>query len=413
MRARWTGPTFLAFAGAAFLMLSVAPLRAQKAPSAGSGGGAGASGNIGSGTRGNTGFGSIPGSASSGTLGVPTRTYFLSGKVMLDDGSPPNTNIRIERVCGTTVHLEGHADSKGRFSIQLGQDMSVDTDAADANTGPRAGGAWNNSSNLPGSGLGGTGRGDPLWNCELRAAYPGYRSDLVELSGRRSLDNPDLGSIILHRLANVQGSTISVTTALAPKHAQKEYEKGMQLAQKGDFANAEKHLTAATDTYPKYAIAWFALGQVEQRQNKTEDARKAWQAAIAADSRYVSPYDALAAVATMDAKWQDAADYSQQAIGLNPVEFPSAFWYNALANYNLKKHEAAEKSDRELLKVDTAHHFPQAENLLAHLLAEKGDYSEAAEHLRAYLRLAPNAQDADVARADLAKLEQASAQAKK
>lgn len=407
MRAKWTPPTFLAIAPMALGMMTVAPVFAQK-PGGSSNGGANSG--IGSPTRGNSPFGNTPGNSST-VPGVPTRTYFLSGKVVLDDGSPANTNIRLERVCGSNVRLEGHTDSKGRFSLQLGQDMSVDTDVADINN-PRPG-ASNSSSNYPGNDPAGNSRLDPLWNCELRAAYPGYRSDLVELSGRRALDNPDLGAIILHRLVNVQGSTISVTTALAPKHAQKEYEKGMQLAQKADYANAEKHLTAATDAYPKYAIAWFALGQVQQKQNNAQDARKAWQAAIAADSKYVSPYDALAAVSLMQSKWQDAADYSQQAISLNPVEFPSAFWYNALANYNLKKPALAEKSDRELLKLDTAHQFPQGENLLAHLLAEKGEYSEAGEHLSAYLRLAPNAKDADQARADLAKLQQASAQAKK
>ncbi len=65
-----------------------------------------------------------------------------------------------------------------------------------------------------------------------------------------------------------------------------------------------------------------------------------------------------------------------------------------------------------MLKIDTAHKYPQAENLLAHLLAEKGSYSEAAEHLRAYLALAPDAKDAAALRDDLAKLEQASTQAK-
>ncbi|MBV8904028.1 MAG: tetratricopeptide repeat protein, partial [Acidobacteriia bacterium] len=349
--------TLTGIVGVACLLLSVAPVYAQRpggsAGGAGAGAGAGSAGGtgIGSPTRGNGGFGNIPGTGSTGTAGIPTRTYFLSGKVALDDGTPPSVNIRIERVCAGNVRLEGHTDSKGRFSLQLGQDMSVDAEAADTNPG-RPGTAWNTSSSA-GGGLSGNTRADPFWDCELRAAYPGYRSDLVELSGRRALDDPELGTIILHRLANVQGSTISVTTALAPKHAQKEYEKGLQALQKGDFANAQKHLTEATGTYSKYAIAWFALGQAEQRQNKPEDARKAWLAAIAADSKYVSPYDALAALAVMEGKWQDAVDYSQRAISLNPVEFPSAFWYNALANYNLKKPAAAEKSARELLKADT------------------------------------------------------------
>ena len=252
-----------------------------------------------------------------------------------------------------------------------------------------------------------------LWNCELRAAYPGYRSDVVELATRRSLDDPDVGTIVLHRLGNVQGSTISVTTAMAPKAAQKSYEKGLQLMQKGKMEEAEKRLTEATEAYPKYAVAWFALGQVRAKEGNTEGARKCFQAAIDADKKYVSPYDQLAFLAAREGKWEDAAGYSKQVIQLNPVEFPSAFWCNAVANYNLKKAGDAEKSVTDLLKLDTRHQYPQAENLLGELLVKKGDYQQAATHLRTYLTLAPNAQNADAVKQLLAKLDEANASAKK
>lgn len=404
MRSTWANRFLIV--SAAVVFLTVFSAFAQRAPSTPSGGGA--SGGFGSGTRGTTGTGSLPGPGNT-PIGSNPRNIFLTGKVILDDGAPPNTNIRIERICSGTARLESHTDAKGHFSLQLDQNLTVDTDAADASAGGRPDAQWNSA---PSSPLGGN-RMDPLWNCELRAAYPGYRSDVVDLATRRSLDDPDLGTIVLHRLGNVQGTTISVTTALAPKHAQKEYQKGSQLAQKGDLENAEKHLAAATSAYPRYAIAWFALGQVEQMQGRDEEARKAFRAAIAADSKYVSPYDALAALSIKQENWQAAADFSKQAIDLNPVEFPGAFWSNAFANYNLKKRDAAEASLRSLLKLDSAHKYPQAENLFAHLLAERGQYSEAAQHLRAYLQLAPNAKDAASLREDLAKLEQAGAQARK
>ncbi|HTU45498.1 MAG TPA: tetratricopeptide repeat protein [Bryobacteraceae bacterium] len=410
MRHKWTNRSFLIALAVASLGISASPVSAQKAPSGGGGMGS-TGGGVGSTTRGTLGTGSYPDNGNTGIGGIGTnpRSIFLSGKVIMDDGTQPNSDIRIERVCGGIPRLEAHTDSKGRFSFQVGQSLSVDTDASDPSAGVQPNRQWSSS---PANGVNSNNRLDPLWNCELRASYPGYRSDLVELSSRRSLDDPDLGTIVLHRLANVQGSTISVTTALAPKHAQKDYDKGVQLAQKGDLLNAEKRLAAATVAYPKYAIAWFALGHVQQLQGKDVEAGKAFQAAIAADNRYVSPYDALAALAIKQSKWQDAADYSKQAIDLNPVEFPNAFWCNALANYRLQKPDAAEKSARSLLKLDTAHKYPEAENLLAHLLAEKGSYSEAAEHLRAYLALVPNTKDAATLRADLAKLEQASTQAK-
>jgi len=200
-----------------------------------------------------------------------------------------------------------------------------------------------------------------------------------------------------------------VTSALAPKKAQKDYEKGMQLASKGKFDEAEEHFANAVDLYPKYAIAWYALGQLQARNNKGDEARKSFENAISADKNYVNPYNQLALLSAQGSKWEDAASYSSQVISLNPVEFPTAYWYNALANYNLKKGDLAEKSARELVKLDTAHKYPEAESLLAQLSLDQGKYPEAAAHLRTYLALAPNAKNADALKQMLLKIDQASA----
>src|SRR5439155_10117302 len=111
----------------------------------------------------------------------------------------------------------------------------------------------------------------------------------------------------------------------------------------------------------KYAQAWYALGQVQQHQGQADAARKAYETSIGADSKFVSPYDQLARLSAEEGKWEDAASYSKQAISLNPVEFPSSLWYNAIANYNLKRPTDAEKSVKDLLKLDTQHRYPDAE----------------------------------------------------
>jgi tetratricopeptide (TPR) repeat protein len=391
----------------AVCVLAVSPAYSQKSGS-GSAGGANApaasSPNIGSTGRGS--YGSIP---NTNTIPGPAfqRPIFLSGKVLFDDSSPANPNIRIERVCGGNTRLEGHTDSKGRFSFQLGQNSMVDTDASDSSPGDMFG---RPTSPSPFGRAGGFGdRATDLWNCELRASYPGYRSDVVQLATRRSMDDPDVGVIVLHRLANVQGTTISATTVLAPKDAQKNYQKGVQLIEKGKFEEAEKRLQEATEIYPRYAVAWYALGQIQQRQGHSEDARKAYQAAITADSKFVSPYDQLALLSAQEGKWADAASFSKQAISLNPVEFPSSLWYNAVASYNLKRSADAEKSIKDLLKLDTRHKYPEAENMLAQILLDKGNYADAATHLRTYLTLVPNAKNADALKQMLLKIDQAAA----
>jgi tetratricopeptide (TPR) repeat protein len=227
------------------------------------------------------------------------------------------------------------------------------------------------------------------------------------------MDDPNLGTLILHRLGNVQGTTISVTTAQAPKSAQKNYEKGIQAFQKGNLDDAEKRLQAATGEYPKYALAWFMLGEVQQRQNKIEDSRKAYIAAIEADRRYVSPYDQLARLAAKENKWDDAAQYSKHVIELNPVEFPSSFWYNTVANYNLSKDAEANKSALALVKLDTQHHYPEVNRILSELALSSKDYAAAANYLKAYLTLVPNARDAETLKQQLLKIEAASVQVQK
>ncbi|MFL6351897.1 MAG: tetratricopeptide repeat protein [Bryobacteraceae bacterium] len=408
-----------------FLAISICALACTVAFAQKPGGGGGA-GTSGGGRPGSTGGAGAPGSPTttrnpnsfpSTNRGYDTsgpygeRSIFLYGVVMFDDGSKASSDIRIERVCNGSPRLEGHTDSKGRFSFQLGQNMGVDPDASEEQTG-NFGRPNGRPVSSMGSDLGRSGT-NALWNCELRATYPGYRSDVVSLATRRSMDDPNVGTIVLHRLANVQGSTLSVTTALAPKHAQKEYEKGLKLAQQGRLEEAEKHLVEATDAYSKYAVAWYELGQVQEGARKTENARKSYQAAISADGRYVSPYDHLALLSVREGKWDDAASLSKQVIQLNPVEFPSSYFYNAVANYNLKKVDEAEKSAKGVLKLDTGHKYPQAEGLLAQILIQKANYSEAATHLRAYLTLVPNAKNADALKQQLQKLEQASAEVKK
>lgn len=357
-------------------------------------------------------------------LGIPQRTIPLSGRVMFDDGTPPNHEIRIEKVCGGSPIFEAYTDSKGRFSFSLDNTMQAGFDSADEESNQVPGMNGQQTDNFPAEaqrtgtsqqqGMANAqqkqianGQQNRYWNCELRAAYPGYRSDLLELGTRRALDDPNIGTIILHRLGNVRGSTISLTSALAPKHAQKEYQKGEQLIEKGKLDEAEQHLESATDAYPKYADAWFALGKIHQQQNQLAEAQKCFQSAAEADPKFVSPYNSLAYISGQKGEWAEAAKYSAKVVDLDAVEFPSAYWLNALANYNLKKVDEAEKSAASLVKVDTAHRFPMAEMMLAQINLNKGNLPEAELHLKNYLALEPNAKNADSLKQELSKMEQA------
>jgi tetratricopeptide (TPR) repeat protein len=334
------------------------------------------------------------------------RPIFLSGNVKLADGTNPPDRVLIERVCQGIVRPEAYTDSKGNFSFQLGaRNPAVFYDAS-------VGGADPLSPGTDPSGIGGQ-RGineSDLTGCEIRANLAGFQSDSIVLGFRRSLDNPDIGIIRLRRLANVEGYTFSITTAQAPKDARRAYEKGLELSNKRKWAEAERELTKAVGSYPKYAAAWHELGRAYQQQKKLDDAVRAYREAINADSKFINPYGQLAGLAAYEQKWDDVVQYTSQMLKLNPFVAPDFYFYSALANYNLQNIDVAEGHAREAAKRDTQHRVPKINHLLGIILAEKQDYSGAAENIRIYLKFSPNASDADTVRQLLADVETAATQ---
>lgn len=324
------------------------------------------------------------------------RPIFISGKVVLEDGTAPPEPVTIERVCNGVPKPEAYTDSKGRFSFQLGQSMGMMQDASvssDATggfdpTGSSRGGT-------PGFGnMGGMngGRGiseRDLMGCEIRAALPGFRSEAIPLAGRRSMDNPDLGTIIMRRMGNVEGLTVSATTAAAPKDARKAYEKARDLARKKKMPEAQKEYEKAVALYPKYANAWTELGMIHESQDHIEDARKAYSEALAADAKLVKPYVQMAFLWARENKWKETAEASERALKLNPFDFPQAYFINAVANLNLQNLDAAEKSVREGIKLDANNRIPKMRHVFGIVLAQKQDYAGATEQMKGYLSTIP------------------------
>ena len=345
----------------------------------------------------------------------PERPLFLAGKVQMDDGTPPPDPVAVQLVCRATPRTIGYTAPNGSFSVDVHDRMlnSIYLDASQGGfEGPSGGGRSNSSSGGMNTSTLSRGGGDSfdsaLIGCDVQASLPGFRSEVIHLNSRRAMDNPDVGTIILHRLANVEGLTISATSALAPKDAHKALDKARDQAKKGKWDDAQKSYEKAVDLYPKYAIAWYELGRIQQDQKNLEAARKSYAQALMADPKLVTPYLDLAVIAANEKNWQDVADNTNRMLKLNAVDFPQAWLFNSLANYYLKNFDAAEKSAREGISHDAVHRYPKMNQVLGVVLAGKQDYSAAAEQLRDYLRYAgPNASDAETVKKQLAELEKA------
>jgi TolA-binding protein len=400
------------------------------APPAGGNGGPG--GSAGAGGIGNTGtVGRTPSNLPNGntnpnpstTPNIP-QPIFLSGRVVVDDGSPLPEPATIIRVCNGNPRSEGYTDAQGNFGIELGNELGVMQDASEGHGldgGVDSGmGGMAGMPGMPTNASGGAGNmpvansnstvntmaDRRLLNCELQARLAGYRSQSVMLVNRRPLDDPDVGTILLHRLTKAEeGNTVSARSLAAPKDARKAFDKGLENIKKSKFDDAFREFQKAVMLYPSYSTAWCELGKLEVARGQTDIARGSFNEALKADPKYVDPYLQLSLLALNAKNWTELADFTGKAIALDSFDYPQEFLFSAVAHYNLHEFDSAEKSILRAETLDTHHAFPQIAYLKGLVQIQHKDYTGAAANLRAYLKLAPNAEDAPKVREQLTQLE--------
>lgn len=326
------------------------------------------------------------------------RPLFLSGSVRLTDGTLPPESVLIERVCNGRVRREGYTDSKGNFSFLVGGQPSAALTDASVGLPSQAFGLD--------AGLQNNVNPRDLNGCEIRANLAGFQSTAIVLTSA-NVDANNLGVLHLSRLATVDDFTFSTTTASAPKDARSAYDRGLDHAKKQKWTDAERDFLKAVQAYPRYAIAWYELGRVYQQAQKFEDAERALNEAIKIDPRFASPYGQLTFLAAVQGKWDDVIAHSSQVIKLSPTVPADVYFYSSVAHYNLRKIDVARDHARQAATLDPQHRNPQIPHLLGMILAQSGDYNEAAEQLRLYLKLAPNSPDTAAVKQKLAEIDKA------
>lgn len=331
------------------------------------------------------------------------QPVFVSGKVLLEGGGSLPEPVAIERVCNGVSRREGYTDFKGQFEFQIGVNMTFqDASESDSRVAP---------SSQTRTGLAQRGVVD-LNGCEMKAILPGYQSTVAVLHTTGDTWQYEIGTLILKRMGDAKGSTISVTSMAAPKDAMRAYEKAERVKQEKP-AEAEKELNKAVGIYPQFAAAWTLLGDLHRKQERFDQARTEFERAMAADPQYVNPAFGLATIAMQEKKWDEAAQRSDQVLKMNALAFPLAYFFNAAANYNQQKFDTAEESARKYKTLDAQHSHPDVCLLLSYIYSRRQDYAAAAREIREYLAAVPESPDAESLKSDAKKLEDLSVQAQR
>lgn len=321
------------------------------------------------------------------------RTWFFSGSVAMEDGSPPAVKVTIESVCGGAPRPETYTDTKGQFHFTLGGnegEITMDSSRSGMSRGAAIPGGIDSNT---------------LGECSVRAVLAGYRSSVVVLTGRKIGESPDLGTIVLRKLGAAEGPTVSVKSLQAPKDAQKAFDKAAEAAKSKKWDDAVASFRKAVELYPQYAEAWYDMGKIQASQNQTDAARASFEQATKVDEKYILPYLELANLDSRAQNWKALVDVTTRVMTLAPASFPQAYLFNAVANFSLGNLDAAGKSALEGQKVDAQRQSPKLWQVLGMVLANKGDFAGAAEQFKKYLEYAPSAPDAATTRAQIAECE--------
>jgi Flp pilus assembly protein TadD len=291
----------------------------------------------------------------------------LHGRVVLDDGSPPPKGFTIMSTCG---NLASWRDGTFTFTREATQGRS----GRYVSQAPQ--------------------------RCDLVISRRGFRTYHGIL--------PDQDTIVVLRrigseetvLASVGWKELECSARQGAAYGEGEAAMGLR-----QWAAAEKRLRSAVEACPAHARAWDELGLSLEMQGRSEEARAAYQKSAEADAQLALPLVHLAGVALAAGRNTEALELSERALKLKPVSLPRAWFYHCVASFEAGHFDAAEKSARRTIEEDRQHRFPRAEYLLGEVLARKGKADEAAIHLRAFLRLAPDDPDAGRARQLAAEME--------
>ena len=193
--------------------------------------------------------------------------------------------------------------------------------------------------------------------------------------------------------AEAKPGVLNAEFANVPKRALAHYDKAIEQAKKNDHSGAIEELKLAINEYPSFMLAFNELGVQYLKLNQLEKADEAFQGALK-----ITP-DAFAALINrgianvMMKRYGEAVPILRKALKKNDQSAVGHYFLGqALANLGF--FEQAEKELLTSLELGKEE-MKEAHRLLAIIYTSRGAKKQAAGELEAYLKLAPNAPDAE------------------
>jgi tetratricopeptide (TPR) repeat protein len=313
------------------------------------------------------------GSASTGTGG----SHVIQGHIYFPSGRRAENSIQVKLQSYNSGEISAMTDSSGSFTfgslapgsytvvVNAGEDYEpvretvfVDTDA--------------NISNIPAIG---TARRYTV---------------MITLQLKRDSANHGKASVVNAALAEV------------PEGARTLYEKSLLLSQAGDTLKAIDNLKAAVSLYPTFPLALNELGVQYLKLGQASKAVEPLRAAARLSPDAFTPKLNLGIALLETRQFAEAETQLREALARN-ASAPTAHMYLGVVLTRLRNYPEAEKELRRAIdlggnQLGLAHYY------LAGIYWGRGEYRNASDELETYLRLTPNARDAEKVRGTIKEL---------
>jgi Flp pilus assembly protein TadD len=198
---------------------------------------------------------------------------------------------------------------------------------------------------------------------------------------------------------HAKASVLNAALAGVPEKARKLYEKGVEQARANDVAKAADTLKEAVSLHPNFPLALNELGVQYLKLRQGDKALEVLKQACKLAPEAFSPRLNLG-IALLESKQFSEAEEQLRAALKQNNNAPTAHMYLGITLVRLNKHDEAEK-ELVVAASQSGNQLGMVSYYLGGIYWKKQDYPRAVEQLETYLRLTPNAPDAERVRATI------------
>ena len=199
---------------------------------------------------------------------------------------------------------------------------------------------------------------------------------------------------------SIKPGVVNAELAQVPEEARSLYEKAVAMSQSGNGAKAIEDLRAAISIYPNFPIALNELGVEYLKSGDAHRAIEALRTAVKLKPDAVSPRLNLGIALLETHQFADAENQLREALKISPS--PAAHMYLGITLIGQNRFDEAQHELETAISSDQ--NLGQAHRYLGGLYWRKKDSARAISEFETYLRLTPNAPDADRIRGTIKQL---------